>query len=358
MRSPLRSLSFLALALAAVACGRDGRPAEARGATPDSSAISAGREEDPRVLYGATAAENVRVVPVEIDVLDLPPGWSGMKVAALSDFQLGLWPDNERVAAAAVRKAVEARPDVFVLLGDYLARGNDYAALDRVLAPLKGKPVYAVLGNEDMIEEPEEPDTAMARVVQALERNGVRVLRNTRAPFARGGDTAYIGGLDPYVARRPDWRRAEIYGGIPGGESTPLLLSHMPVAAVTIPTDKYPAMLAGHTFCGGIEVPRTPRLTWFNTQVLPGTAEPARTRIYRVRGATLFITCGVGYSFVPVRLGYPPEVALVTLRGFGVERPDTTARAAEPNLDSLIQSYQQPRDSANRDTTAADTTTR
>jgi len=59
-------------------------------------------------------------------------------------------------------------------------------------------------------------------------------------------------------------------------------------------------------------VPGTPRLAWFNTQVLPGTANPAKTRIWRVRGSTLFATCGTGYSFVPVRFGYPPEVVAQT----------------------------------------------
>jgi hypothetical protein len=107
-------------------------------------------------------------------------------------------------------------------------------------------------------------------------------------------------------------------------------------------------MLAGHTFCGQVEVPGTPRLAWFNTQVLPGTANPLKTRIWKVRGATLFATCGVGYSYVPVRFGYPPEVALITLRAPGPppSKSDTTKKTpAQPNVDSLIQAFQK------RDTT-------
>ena len=73
----------------------------------------------------------------------------------------------------------------------------------------------------------------------------------------------------------------------------------------------------------------------------------SRTRIYRVRGATVFITCGVGYSFIPVRFGAPPEVALITLRGFGAAEPDSTARPAGADTDSLLQFYQ-TQDSASR----------
>ncbi|MBD0319984.1 MAG: hypothetical protein ICV87_06610, partial [Gemmatimonadetes bacterium] len=83
----------------------------------------------------------------------------------------------------------------------------------------------------------------------------------------------------------------------------------------------------------------------------PGTPNPESRRIYRVRGSTLFITCGLGYGFVPVRFGYPPEVALVTLRGFSSKAKTDSAAAPPPeaNVDSLIQVYQR------RDTTASDT---
>ena len=123
-----------------------------------------------------------------------------------------------------------------------------------------------------------------------------------------------------------------------------------------MPTDRYPIVLAGHTFCGQVEVPGTPRLAWFNTTVLPGTPEPGKTRIWRIRGATVFATCGLGYSFVPVRFGAPPEVALITLRAVG-RGPATDSAKAPPqtNTDSLIRVYQ-TRDSTGRDTARGDST--
>ena len=114
-----------------------------------------------------------------------------------------------------------------------------------------------------------------------------------------------------------------------------------PVAAVTLPTDKYPAVLSGHTFCGQVEVPGTPRLTWLNTEVFPGTANPGATRIYRVRGSTLFVTCGLGFGYVPVRFGAAPEVAMITLRGVGGAAAEDSAQARPGgvNVDSLIQQF-------------------
>jgi predicted MPP superfamily phosphohydrolase len=334
MRNAFRFAFVLSLCALSAACGRgrgDGPSAADSGQVRDSS----------RLIYGATGAENVRVVPVEIEVVGLPAGWEGMRIAALSDFHLGQWAGNTATARAAVQRAVAERPDLIVLLGDYVSRGEDYAALDQVLAPLRGKTVFAVLGDHDMAERSDEPDSAAIRTREALRRNGVLLLENRRAPFVRRSDTAYIAGIDPYTARRPDWRRAEIFGGIPGGGETALLLAHMPVAAVTLPTDKYPAMVSGHTFCGQVEVPGTPRLTWLNTEVFPGTANPASTRIYRVRGSTLFVTCGVGFGYVPVRFGAAPEVAMITLRGVGGQAEEDSAAAGPGgvNVDSLIQSF-------------------
>ncbi|MBV9109906.1 MAG: metallophosphoesterase [Gemmatimonadetes bacterium] len=336
--------------LAAAALLALGLPACHRGPrTIDATAEEDSTGPSPADVYGVSAASNVVVTPVEIEVPDLPPGWSGLKIAALSDFQLGLWPDNEKVALAAARAAAGTGADLYVLLGDYVARGDDYAAIDRVLAPLKGRTVLAVLGTEDETEDTQgNPDSARIKTVAALERSGVRVLRDAFVPFAHGGDSAYVVGMEPFLARRPDWKKAEVFNNLPDGPHAMVALAHMPVTAVTVPNGKFPVILSGHTFCGQVEVPATPRLAWFNTTVLPGTANPTKTRIWRVRGSTLFATCGTGYSFVPVRYGAPPEVALITLRAVGPAparaKPDS-AKSAQANVDSLIQVFQQ------RDTT-------
>lgn len=330
MRTTLRALPVLFAFVAAGCGGRGGAPEAADAAEPP-------RREAP--VYGATGPEILRVVPVEIEIVDIPPGWSGMRIAAVSDLHLGLWEGNVATARAAMQRAAAERPDLVVLLGDYVV-GGDYDVLDRVLEPLRGLRVLAVLGDRDMAEQPRGPDSAQIRIREALARNGVEVLVNARARVSRGGDTAFVAGIEPFTARRPDWRRAETWNGIPAGPSTVLVLSHMPVAAATIPTGRYPAMIAGHTFCGEVTVPGTPRLSWLNTEVFPGTPEPARTRIHRIRGATLFVTCGVGFGYVPVRYGAPPEVALITLRAAGPVGADTAAAApAGMDTDSLIRAF-------------------
>lgn len=347
MRSTFRSLLLLFTLLPLAACGDDPEPMRAAGEAEADTATSP---------YGARAAENLRVVRVEAEVEDLPEGWDGIRIAALSDFNLGLWEDNEEVAAAAVRRAVELNPDLVVLLGDYVERADQVDALARVLAPLRGRTAMAVLGDRDKRDpelDAEGVDSTALRVVQTLQAAGIAVLRNERGRFARGGDTAYVAGIEPYVPRRPAWRQAEIFAAMPQTGTTPLLLSHMPAGVFAAPGGAYPLVLAGDTFCGQVEVPGAARLSWLNANLFPDPAMRVggEERLYRVNGNGLFITCGVGYSFVPVRLGAPPEVALVTLRRPGAaEAGEPADTVPEASMDSLVEQFQR------QDTTGAEGT--
>jgi predicted MPP superfamily phosphohydrolase len=283
----------------------------------------------PDSLYGATAIENVRLVPVEAEITDLPAGWDGVRVAVLSDFQLGLWPDNRQVAEVAARKAADSGAELFVLLGDYVTGEGELASLQQVLAPLRGQAVVAVLGDRDAVT-----DSTEARTARALTSLGATVLRNSRTLLVRGGDTIYIAGLSPDFSVLPDWRQAEILAALGAAPTPPILFSHMPGIAPRIPESRFQLVVAGHTFCGQVEVPGTPRLSWLATTVLPNTGVAGTDRLFRVRGNNVLVTCGLGYSFVPVRLGAPPEVVIITLRRAMESTPAQTPPATVP--DSLL----------------------
>jgi predicted MPP superfamily phosphohydrolase len=301
----------------------------------------------PESIYGAPAIDNLRVQPVALDLLGIPRQWEGMRIAAISDFQLGLWDQNEAIATAAIRTAVAAKPDLVVLLGDYLGTGTDTVALQRVLAPLRGHRTLAVLGDRDVRD-----DSLAAAIARTLRAQGIQVLRDAAVTVAHGGASAAIAGADGDLVGKNTGEQEFILSQLGGDARPALLLTHVPQLAARAPDGRYPGVLAGNTQCGTVEVPGTPRLSWLANEVLPGAAVPGAPQLFRIDDSVMFVTCGIGYGFIPARFGSPPQVALVTLHPY-VPPASRPARADTGSVDSLLERYQR-QDSAAADTTPAD----
>lgn len=341
MRGPTRTTFTLLAALVAAACGDRG----AEPAQPAAAAEASPREE---VLYGATPVDNLHVTQVEIDAPDLAPALDGARLVVLSDLQLGLWSGNTEVARAAVQRAAELQADAVVLLGDFVYRG-DPAAVQQVLAPLRGRPVFAVLGERDI-----RSDSVQAQVTAALQAAGVRVLVNQRAAVPRGGDSLLVAGLDPDLVSRSASDQEWIVTGLASRNA--VLLTHFPGLAARVRENRYAAVLAGNTVCGDVEVPGAARLSFVEETLLPGAVVPDVPRLYPIGRTTLFVSCGLGYGFVPARFGGAPEIAVVTLRRVGPPAPEA-APARDAQLDTLLQQYDAAQPSAEPAEPAEPTTT-
>lgn len=333
MRIP-RKLLLGCLTLALAACGSEAETAEAE-AAPQPVASQTPLGEIPREeFYGASAAENLWSPRIELEALDLPGGWDGARFAILSDFQIGRWGENAEVAAAAVQRAIESQPELILLLGDYVAGGEDIPQLREVLAPLQGRQVFAVLGDRDI-----RSDSLAAQVTDALQSAGITVLQNRAAPVVIDGDTAWIAGLDPDLLSESGGDQEFILATLGPEGRTPLLLTHVPGLAARAPSGRYPIVVAGNTFCGDVEVPGTPRLSWVRDELFPGGEVEGVERLFRVRSQTVLITCGLGFGYVPIRFGAPPEVPILTLRSLGTDE-DAAVLAPEMVEDSVIQRFQ------------------
>lgn len=255
----------------------------------------------------AVCIEPARLVVRDVEVR--LPGWpgalGGLRVAVLSDLHAGA----PHLGAAKRREIVgltnAARPDLVVLLGDYVV-GREFGGrfvepevIARELAELRAPlGVVAVLGNHDCwFDGP--------RVRRALEGAGVRVLENDAVAREVQGTRLWVAGLSDLWTEGVDIGAA--LRPVPPGEPV-LLLTHNPDVFSDVP-ERVTLTLAGHTHGGQV------RLPVFGTPVVPSRYGGRYAAGLVVEdGKRLFVTSGLGTSIVPVRFGVPPEIALLILR--------------------------------------------
>jgi predicted MPP superfamily phosphohydrolase len=248
-----------------------------------------------------------RVEERDIILPHWPRALDGLRIAHLSDIHVGGAMNRERLLRmAALTNAT--RPDVVLHTGDFLTHrsGNFdaplYEALARITAPY-GQ--WACLGNHDF-DAPE-------RLVRQLRRAGVVTLRNTLTMLMVQGQPVEIAGLDYLFGSlaAAEERYGKIINSWGSRESVPrLLLNHDPRAFAALPRDCADLVLSGHTHGGhvGVQLGRDHAVTVVGLCGIPDQG------LFRRGDLCMFITRCVGFYGYPMRLGIPPEIALLTLR--------------------------------------------
>lgn len=257
-----------------------------------------------------------RVEPtwLEVNRLDLPvrglaAGFRGLKVAHLTDFHCGRQIPTGYLEGALARTVAE-KPDVIALTGDFIDRGPGYVgAAARLFRGLKAPlGVYAVLGNHDFAVHNargarRHPELHRA-VTEALETEGVRVLRNRAVRFERDGGGLILAGVDDLWSRESD-PDAALAGACP--ETPRVVLAHNPQSVDQFGGNRFDLVLSGHTHGGQIDWPGLGRI------LLGRRAKRWAAGLYPHGSGHLYVNKGVGFGW-RFRFGVRPEVAVFTLR--------------------------------------------
>lgn len=241
-----------------------------------------------------------RVRAREIFVTGLDEAFEGYRVAHISDLHCGPFASGARVAGwvAAVNGLA---PDLIAVTGDLIASGATFvpvvaAALGELRAP---DGVFASMGNHDYFTDAEA-------LVGALERAGLAVLRNRGVEIRRDDAAIFLAGVDDTWTRRNDLDRA--LADRPPGMPV-VLLAHDPALFPDAAARGVDLTLSGHTHGGQLGLPPFARRLNLARIMTPFT-----TDLYRLGAAVLYVNRGLGTTGPPVRLGVPPEIAVLTLR--------------------------------------------
>lgn len=245
----------------------------------------------------------LEIVERPLPVRSLPPALAGHRLVHLSDLHVGPQVESEYLIES-LRALAELEPDMVAITGDLISYDSTepFGELQRVLGALPRPPLgaVAVLGNHDYGIGWSQPEVA-DRVIDQLDRAGVRVLRNESVDV----HGLRVIGLDDLWANRfePLAVQSEL-----SGQTAAVVLCHNPDAVDQKGWGDYAGwVLAGHTHGGQCKPP-----------FLPPPLLPVKNRRYTSgeistpSGRRLYISRGLGH-LLQVRFNVRPEITVFTL---------------------------------------------
>jgi predicted MPP superfamily phosphohydrolase len=242
-------------------------------------------------------AHGIRTHDLEQRTVRLPMGLNRpLRMVALGDIHFD--PLYEEAYLAHISARITAlQPDLVVYTGDFvtqhLSRMHDLAALlSRTVSRLGS---FATLGNHDHW-------AGAGAVSAALEKEGIRVLRNASYPLP-GEDDFFLTGLDSFWAGTPD---PTILARTPA-TSRHILLVHEPDPFTRLDDPRIKLQISGHTHGGQIRAPLIGAL------VLPKLGRDYQEGLYARNDRLLYVNRGVGTLRPHIRIHCRPEITVFEL---------------------------------------------
>lgn len=248
---------------------------------------------------------SIQTEEVTVESPALPPEFDGLRIAEIADLHGRQFGTENAALLRAVRKA---KPDLICLDGDLFDENTDLSMLSPLLRGLVSiAPTYYVTGNHEW-QVPQRRD-----IFTHMEQLGVQVLRNEYTLLTRGEASIVIAGVDdpcgPYDRKMPDELVAEIREEM-GQEAYILMLAHRNDTLPMWAELGVQLVLTGHCHGGVVRLPLVGGV--FGTE---RTLFPAYDAgLFRMEQTALYVSRGLGYSRVHLRLFNRPHLPLLVLR--------------------------------------------
>ncbi|MBL4809349.1 MAG: metallophosphoesterase [Phycisphaerales bacterium] len=256
---------------------------------------------------------SIQVREYSIPVEGLPESLRGLRIVQVADTHLG--PRiPEWFVVQAYEMALGLRPDLVVLTGDHVHDGvkENRRAAELCRPLVEACSVLGVLGNHDWWGDGDGLSKMLSEV-------GVRMIDNDRVwvdPATRSvvevdpGDGIALVGLgdltDGVVNIGTAFRDVK-------PETARVVLAHNPDTAeieglTRVGSPRVDLMISGHTHGGQVRIP------FLGTPIVPSLyGSKYAGGLVEGPAFAVLISRGVGMSMLPVRVGVPPEIGVITL---------------------------------------------
>jgi predicted MPP superfamily phosphohydrolase len=248
------------------------------------------------LLYGRL---DVEVTHQRIALPRLPLAFEGFRIAQLSDIHISAFMPADEIRRC-VAMANQLKTDLVVLTGDYVswdpaAQGDVVQALAGLRAPYG---VFGCLGNHESITQTEESITRL------FAAEGIRILRQERAPIQLRGETLNLIGVDD---SQPDIKGIK---HLVMPDTVNILLIHSVGRADFERAAEFgiDLTLMGHTHGGQLSLEFLRRGLSFARLETPYVSGR-----YEKSGSQLYVNRGIGTTVIPIRLGARPEITVFEL---------------------------------------------
>lgn len=220
-----------------------------------------------------------------------------IKIAHFTDTHFS-WHTTTRRFKKFSNNISREKPDVIIFSGDLFdkvtwAENQNWedllTSLSALEAPL-GK--FAVLGNHDFDEK-----GSSQFVEEILRKAGFTLLKNSSVLTG----SLSVAGVDDWREGKPD------FGLSPISEAFSLLVLHEPDTVLDMKTlEDFDLILAGHSHGGQIRLGK-----W---RLHNKGSSSADSGLYHLNSrTTLYVNCGIGLTFLPIRIGVKPEIVYYEL---------------------------------------------
>ena len=230
----------------------------------------------------------------------LPDGWSGGRIAVVSDLHgKEFGPDNEKL----LRALAEARPDIIAITGDLCDRRSGLGFVPDFLHSLTAiAPTCYVTGNHEWAAG------VVPQLQEMLADAGVVYLNDTCHIWQRSGDSIVLAGVDDPNGYADQPTPQDVADLVPQGAFW-ILLAHRNNEYPTYGTLGADLILSGHAHGGLVRLPGTDGLFGPGAQWMPQWTNG----FYTDYPSPLFVSRGLGNSVPIPRIFDRPQLAIITL---------------------------------------------